>query len=239
MRSEKNNLVVSFPKSGRTWLRVMIGFITCKKLGIDESKSLESALLRSLCPSYPLFLHDGINRGWSKLVEDEIASHENDRVLYLHRDIRDVMASYYFHRVHREKDYHRGISDFIRDDRWGVVPYLEFHSSWMKNNGEIMTVRYEDIQSDCENEIARIIEYFGIRVDSGIISDSVEFGSFKRMREMEVSGFLGRRMLSPKNKKDIRSYKTRSGKIGDHANHMGIDDLEYIKNKEEEYGIGK
>ena len=48
------NIIVSLPKCGRTWLRIILGKIYCDKLGIDDKKMIRA----KLGPTYPRFDHD-------------------------------------------------------------------------------------------------------------------------------------------------------------------------------------
>ena len=232
-----SNVVVSFPKSGRTWLRVMIGFLFCKKFGYDTKHALDKEIFFDICDKYPLFLHDDINRGWSLSVEKKIDSHINDKVIYLYRDVRDVMVSYYFHRKHRTGEYKKDISNFIKDEIFGVDTYLSFHKKWIEKNDGILHISYEEMSNDCLEVLLKVRDYFCIENVDEFLEEAVAFGSFANMRKMEKNHHLGKRMLSPKNKNDFRTYKTRSGKTGGYIDYFSKIDLDYIKNKEEEYGF--
>ena len=46
-------------------------------------------------------------------------------MIYLYRDVRDVMVSYYFHRKHRTGEYKKDISNFIKDEIFGVEATID------------------------------------------------------------------------------------------------------------------
>src|SRR5262245_55186961 len=52
--------IVSFPKCGRTWLRVMVGKALCDRYGLDESVMLDEFKVTEAAGIIPtLYTHDG------------------------------------------------------------------------------------------------------------------------------------------------------------------------------------
>ena len=52
--------IVSFPKSGRTWLRLLIGRALCQRYGLPESQILDTFALTRAAGILPtVFTHDG------------------------------------------------------------------------------------------------------------------------------------------------------------------------------------
>ena len=52
--------IVSFPKSGRTWLRLLIGRALCERYGLPESQILDTFALTRAAGILPtVFSHDG------------------------------------------------------------------------------------------------------------------------------------------------------------------------------------
>src|SRR6478736_3253650 len=94
--------LVSFPKSGRTWLRVMLD-----DLGINNTYS-----------------HDGAGYEDNSSIHDlnpDKTKYAVGPVLLIVHDPRDIVVSGYFHLVHRLrlKEAH-SMSHFVRDERHGI-----------------------------------------------------------------------------------------------------------------------
>ena len=53
-------VIVSFPKSGRTWLRLMIGKVLCERYGLPENEALDTfGLTKAAGLPLTVLTHDG------------------------------------------------------------------------------------------------------------------------------------------------------------------------------------
>ena len=106
--------VISHPKSGRTWLRLMldqlgIGGVRFSHAGSTEEASITSRRLRH-----------GV-RWWN-----------GKRVLLLIRDPRDTAVSFYFQATRRSHVYSGKLGDFLRDPRFGIERIIQFDLLWLR-----------------------------------------------------------------------------------------------------------
>ena len=100
-----DRLLVSFGKSGRTWLRVMLSRFYQQTYGVPEREMLEYDNLKRLNPAIPsvFFTHGNYLRDYTGNWDDR-SDYYRAKVLFLARDPRDVAVSQYFHwkfRMHR------------------------------------------------------------------------------------------------------------------------------------------
>src|SRR6476646_11228945 len=99
-------VVISFPKSGRTFVRAMLSRLFQRLFGIDERKLLEFPMLLAAPPKVPrlLFTHAGD----AMRTADEVGFDPNDyahcKVVLLARHPADVAVSRYHHLKHRSRD---------------------------------------------------------------------------------------------------------------------------------------
>ena len=110
----KDAVIVSFPKAGRTWLRMML----------DE---LELPVAHT---------HAGAKR--AELPER--TAFVDKRVVLLIRDPRDTVVSAYHQETKRvDQKYPGSISDFIRDPRMGIERIIEFNLAWLGERHMVIT----------------------------------------------------------------------------------------------------
>jgi len=121
--------------------------------------------------------------------------------VYLVRDFRDVVVSYY--RMYRWLGYFRGsLSEFVVDSMDGRVdgfgPWDEHVKSWMAAHSapgaDVLLVRYEDMRHDACTKLSTILAFLGIEHASKDLAAIVERNSVARMREAEQRSLHVRRV---------------------------------------------
>jgi len=236
--------LISYPKSGRTWLRLMIGYAIFKHYNLPEQEDILLLNTRKrLHPEIPriVVVHD--DRPMLKTPEELAINKDkfkHKKVIFLARDPRDVIVSSYFEMSRRgdifgenpyeqrQAVYQGNLSDFIHRDVGGINTIIRFYNIWAQNHTVpegFLLVRYEDMKTDAHKELRRTLDFLGLtNIQDEEIDDAVSFASFDHMRQMEKDGYFQSAILKPANKKDETSYKTRKGKIGGYKEHLN--DLE-------------
>ena len=201
--------VVSFPKSGRTWVNVMLG-----RLASVDAQAGEAEL--ELDVPNILFTHDDSDKPRQLLAVDA-GRYAGKRVVLLVRDPRDVVASYYVHRYRRDRTYAGSVSEFLRDSGYGIRRIVDFMNAWWSQRDRpaaFMLVRYEDMHLAPGPELARLARFVGIDAGESRIADAVRFGAFDNMLAMERLRRARDPRLRPSDVADRDSYKVRRGEIG-------------------------
>ena len=228
-------IILSFPKSGRTWLRVLMGNALQEHLKCtnDLLPTLE-AMATASYPSIPNFLvdhADGTTYARWDSVDVSKAKYKSKKIILLVRDPKDVVVSAYFHKSKRKKRaFNATFSDFLRDDVGSLKTYLAFLNSWAntKDVTDRLIVRYEEMHSEPVAVLRGIFDFAGVKdISTENITAAIEFGRFDNMRELEKSDALGSDRLRPVDSNDESTYKTRKGEVGGFVEHFSEDDLAY------------
>ena len=230
--------VLSYPKCGRTWLRLMLGKVLALRFGVENMDLLEVEALTLLLPevSRIKISHDDCPH---LKTADELSTsktrYRDKKVILLVRDPRDVMVSCYFQATKREDYYQGSMSSFIRDERYGIDGLIHWLNVWSRNRSvpsAFLLVRYEDMHTDTESQLRRIVDFVGLDgIDDGIIRQAVQFASFNNMRRMEAEDTLGSARLKPGNPDDPETYKVRRGKVGGYVDYLSVKDVGYLNEK--------
>lgn len=225
-------VVVSFQKSGRTWLRLMLGRVLSKQYGIKEIK-LDTEVM-TLGKSIPniLFSHGGCTINHNKLSFQKMF--RNKKLVLLVRDPRATMVSL-FHDHTKRNFWYKGNnhSKFIRDQNWGLTKVIGFLNSWageVKRRGckDVLIIRYEDLYLNTAEELKKFLNFLGIKYTDEVIAEAMQYGSVDNMRKMELSNALKDYRMRPANEKDQQSYRTRKCKLGSFKEELKEEDLDYI-----------
>jgi len=239
--------IVSYPKSGRTWLRVLLSRYKQRLLNINDFHLKLHALYSSspyLTPQY-IFYHAGsanTHMSYKKKVKDffkrnnneqfSLSKCTNSKLIILIRDLRDTIVSAYHQDSKRANLFSGTISDYIRNDQLGMSRLIRFYEFLANEKGKYdhIIVAYEDMHTNINKQMKFILNFSGIDVNEEFINDSINFAQFSNMQSLEKSNFFGEK-LSPKNNKDVNSYKVRKGKIGSYKDELNHEDVIYINDR--------
>ena len=127
-RRRSDVVLVSFPKCGRTWLRVMIGRSFQRHFGLpDDADLVELDRLAELDPRVPsvLVTHDD-DPQWKAPaeVERDKGSYRHGRVILLVRDPRDVIVSLYHQMGGRRGAEVGTLGEFVDEPAGGFASLL-------------------------------------------------------------------------------------------------------------------
>lgn len=206
--------VVSFPKSGRTWLRVMLD-----RIGVAAAYRHDGADHRTRLPL-------------TELSADK-SGYRRSPVLLLLRDPRDTLVSGFFQAQKRLNLPVTNLSDFIRDPRHGIEKIIRFNSLWFAAGQTFKSfgiVSYESLHQDIETAVSAIVSFAGERAKLDRVSDAILWARFENMRAREVDGQLAGvygEILAPADPADLESYKTRRGVVHGFVDYLSADDIAY------------
>jgi hypothetical protein len=215
-KSISPNLIISFPKSGRTWLRTLIGKYYELNFNIDFTT--ETHLIKP----------DKYSIGFSHFIP-EVNRHK--KIVILVRDPKDTIVSYY-HQISKREDLFKGdISKFIRSKRFGIRKINKFLNTLFRihqNNNNNLIISYEMLHEDTEGTLKKVLIMFGVPINDKNIKKAVNFCKFENMQKMEKADKFINDRLKTKNKKDINNFKTRKGKVGSYKEELSESDILYI-----------
>src|SRR4051794_21988736 len=218
-------VIISFPKSGRTFVRAMLSRIFKRRFGIDERGLLEFPTLLQAQRHVPrlLFTHAGDAMRTAEEIAVDPADYAHCKVVLLARHPGDVAVSRYHHLKHRSRDRARKrlaeqpLDTFVWSERGGIPAIVRFMNQWAelaKSRSGVGIVRYEDFLADPKAALGSLTELIGLDVDAEDIADAAEFGALANLKRREREGYFQSSRLQAAKKGDDASYKVRSGSSG-------------------------
>lgn len=231
-------LLVSYPKSGRTWFRYILSCYFAEVLGQSVMPDL-AGMFRFLpnldwdaergLPAYSKGPAEG---GALPLVA---VTHHPPRaewppnlpVILMVRDPRDVLVSRYYHATRHKHQFSGDISNFIRDQDKGLPAWVEHTNNWtsvLSGRPHAIT-RYERLRTCPQTETRRILTFLGQDVDPDRLTRAIAAAEIDRMRQLEVQhGIPGHDY----DRSDPQALRIRRGIVGGFQSELSEPDLAWI-----------
>jgi hypothetical protein len=225
--------IVSYAKSGRTWLRLMLSRFYQQRYALPEDVFFEYDNLHRMVAEIPslFFTHGNYLRDYTGHADSVVEDFCDRPVVLLVRDPRDVAVSQYFQWLHRMRPHKKrlngyprhgsalGIWEFVAEHEAGldrVIGFLNLWAAACEKLESVEVIRYEQMRAEPADALRRVLLRLGASPDAEGISDAVEYAAFENMRKLEEQGSVkasGRRLV-PGRLGNRESYKVRRAKVG-------------------------
>ncbi len=257
--------VVRHPKTGGTWLRVLITRLYAEKYGLTSRRVVRTDELHRIDSRVPVFLSSSgylsWERGWGDVVATDPLLREK-KLLLLARHPGDIVVSWYIQFTKRTSAFKREMIlaemsdpidrdaiqrwDFIQHPEIGLPSVIDYYNYWHRNLERLpdaMVVRYEDLRSGTAAELARIGAFLGESFSDAQIEEAVDFASFDKLRQKEQSGYFDNRSLTLRSAKDPETLKVRRGQVGGYRGDLSDEQTAWVEEQIETrlasaYGYG-
>ncbi|MEN0051001.1 MAG: sulfotransferase domain-containing protein, partial [Bacteroidota bacterium] len=164
------------PRSGNTWMRVLIERITQQRSGSIYGK--EEVFTRA---------KDGI-----VIKTHSGQAFQYNRVILLVRNPYDAIVSYF----HWKKDFSsREMPTWEEHVEKSVQQWKKFHLYWFKVSYPKCILRYEEIKENPQENLRKVTQFLGFDYSMEAIHDAVESATLEKLRADKEAGDSGRRFF--------------------------------------------
>lgn len=224
-------VVVSYGKSGRTWARVMLSRYFQLRYGVSRRRllTLDNYHRHNAAIPVVMFTHDNYLRDYTGT--EGKGDFRGMKLIVLVRHPADTAVSQYFQWRYRMKPGKKVLNgypphgaditlqDFVLRHPAGLERVVEFTNRWAKelrDLGDVLLVRYEDLRRDTAGALRRILNFIGEQPTDAELTEVVSFASIENMRALEERKAFWRSgsVLKPAERGNVDSYKVRRGKVG-------------------------
>jgi Sulfotransferase domain len=239
-------VIVSFGKSGRTWLRVMLSRFYQIRHGLSERHLIgfDNLHLRNRAIPKIFFTHDNYIKDYTGNVDSKV-DYAGKKVVLLVRHPADVAVSQYYQWQYRmrpnkvalnrypERGRDLGMFEFVTREYAGLTRTIDFMNGWAgeaERSDDLLVVRYEDMRGRPEQILGQILAFIDTPGTADEIREAVAFASFENMRKMEANStfWLSGGRMRPRDRANSQSFKTRRGKVGGYRDYFDDGEIALI-----------
>jgi hypothetical protein len=244
VKFQAENILLSFPKCGRSWLRLMIFDLIRHHYRLDANTVLKDNELYKIDSELkPIsFSHDDepMFKRPEKIHKNKSAYSEK-KVLFLVRNPIDTAISWYFQVVKRgsikwfkEEAQFENPRDFIFNEVGGLRTIVEYYNVWAENQNEpknFKIVSYEELRENPLNNLKMVMDFFGMSnvFDESDYKYAVEMNDFKKVKEREAKNELEGETFKTSTPEDSDSYKARKAKVKGYVDYLTEDEITYAE----------
>src|SRR5436309_6487177 len=168
-------IILSVPKSGRTWIRAFLCAYLCKRHGLEftlkPGRYNQSGFPRVIF-SHDLFEHRTKGDLWDRLRGKYLIPTRELRrakIILLARDPRDTFVSLYLQMTRRdpgtrEKFKQKNVSALLRDKRFGIHSMIATMNEWMNefsHRPDFTLIRYELLRASPDEQFCNLLATIG------------------------------------------------------------------------------
>jgi len=236
-------LLIGHPKSGNTWLKVMLSSLYQRRYDLPERLVHKTDEYTRIDPRVPRF---AASNGWysyeqavARLFDGPDPCLRDKAVVLLARNPLDIAVSWYFQFTKRQSAHkqelinadlsrpvdRRRVSmwEFVRHSQIGLPSLVDFLNAWEERIARVpraLLVRYEDLRAEPVKTLDGIGRLLGESWSEEELRAAVEFGSFENLRGLEGRGFFRQGGLTLRDPGDPESFKVRRGKVGGYRDYF-------------------
>jgi Sulfotransferase domain len=231
---DSDAVIVSYPKSGRTFVRAMLARLYQRKFGINERHLLDFPMLRRESRLVPRVLFTHAPDAIEHPDEPRIArsSYARRKLILLARHPADTAVSRYYHLKHRSRDRARKrlgeqpLETFVCGE--GGFPAIVHYLNLFAAIPGVVILRYEDFIADPKGSLEELAAAIGLEVERDDIEDAVEFGKFENLKNREREGYFASARLRRMRRADENSGKVRRGRPGGYRAELSPEKVAWI-----------
>ena len=220
----------SFPKSGTTW----VGYLLAQLLKQNPNEQLGLDSFNQYVPDINLiYTKSGSLDEFESMLDPRFflchAAYESHfkKVVYVLRDPRDVMVSYWHFQRFLSRDFNLSLLEYLQSDSRWPCHWDQHVTSWLlpRRHPDLIVIKYEDMHVDPVGEMQKLRMFCGANWSVEEIQVAINASRFDRMRAAEDKFGLKAKAG------DEAERFVRKGKAGSWREELGTAELAVIEDR--------
>lgn len=209
--------ILSYPRSGNTWLRLMMCDVFTQKMGIDTDFGVPFDLFSPTIEKHLLEEQPDRVLGFYLFKTHNANLLGEQKFIYVYRDPVDSIVSYYrFLKKRAITALEPELLEFCRREIANWNASIEFAYN---NLDRCLPVKFENLLSDTAVELKRSLEFVGIDYSQCQIDQAVANNSMQKQKARKIQENQGKNI----------SYLLATGTAKGNYSYLDVETIQYIK----------
>ena len=217
--SDKDVFIVGFPKSGHTWMQHLVAALMLEANPMNVSDEL----VQEIVPD--IYQRQYFKRYWDIGIfkSHELPNPQYQRVIYLIRDGRDAMVSY-FHYLNKVEKRPIGFQELLEKEDIFPSKWHTHVGQWLKNpyQADILYLKYEDLLDKPIVCLQQVCDFLNIKRSHEVLLQINEGCNFENMKAKNQRWGWGHKIM-----RDNAFF--RKGVKGDYQKEMTETQKKYFE----------
>lgn len=210
-------IFLSYPKSGRTWVRFLVDAYLADLHGLETSNVFE--VERRLDPRWRIewtHLTGAMIQllPYDRVGEVDLSRLEGRPCVFLWRNPRATLASAYFQARDRVKVFSGTPAEFVRSPLFGIRKLVAFREMVEQIQGRFSSftrLTYEGLREDPAAGLSTVLRVLGAEIDPERVARAVRLGDIESLRRLARTPEYADTPLAPVDRNNPDSDKVRRG----------------------------
>ncbi len=240
------SIFLSYPKSGRTWVRFMIDSYLChiNNFSCENVFDAENLIKQTQSQYHIDWTHlTGAmmyQRPYWAMGPINTSSAQNDTWLFLTRNFQATLASAFFQARDRIRVFSGSPAEFLRDPRYGAIKLVTFYNMWEEIRTKLTCAHlfaYEQMLLDVNATFRQMLNALQLPIQEHLIDQVIEVASFDRMKSLSTHPAYRNTPLAPTDPDRPETYKVRQGSSD--GSIFSTEDTDFIQRVADDLFIAK
>jgi hypothetical protein len=226
--NSNDTFLVSYPKSGNTWLRFLLA-----NLLKSNNELINFHNVHNYCPEWERHSETIKSLSSPRIIK----SHQQynpkiKKIVYLIRDGRDVYVSYYNYLRSEGHIYQQmSFTEFLETYHFPYGYWSDHVNSWLNSTisqtkDRFHIVYYEDMLDNPLSILSKLANFIGLSTDTKNLKQAIENSSFEKMQNIEQK--FGRKYSNENSGNFVRK-----GTPGEWFEYFGDKEYQILENRNE------